>query len=144
MCLDILARYLGSAPNWSSTLANTLSEIVEFSSQAMKTIEKTNILRSSSPSIITDSSPIIVNNKVSKKNKKNLNGISSDQVLKTEKMEIITISDINAAKISYPELLKLQGSVFLSSGTLCGVVGPKALPYLGVNTYCKFYFLFFF
>jgi hypothetical protein len=50
-----------------------------------------------------------------------------------ERLKTVSVNMI-AKEESYSELLKLQGSVFLSSGTICGVIGPKALSVLGVST----------
>jgi hypothetical protein len=47
-----------------------------------------------------------------------------------ERLKTVSV-DMIAKEESYSELLKLQGSVFLSSGTICGVIGPKALSVLG-------------
>ena len=132
MCLDILAKYLGSSPNWTTTLADTLQETVGFSTQVASSIEAAYLLLSSSasPEVLTTATP-----SKSKKSKKEKAG---------PVVEIVSASAIAAAKNSYPELLKLQGSVFLSSGTICGTVGPRSLPYLAVlgpiHTMMTYYF----
>ena len=139
MCLDVLARYLGSSPNWTATLADTLSEVVKFSSQVMGTIQSTDVLRLSSPTVI-DVASTGANGAATpgKKNKKNKN---IETIPTPSDSHVVTAGAIETAKLSFPELLKLQGSAFLSSGTMCGVVGPRALPHLGVN---KFYILDFY
>jgi hypothetical protein len=43
MCLDILARHLGSTPSWSITLMETLAEIVEFSTKVKTIITTTDL-----------------------------------------------------------------------------------------------------
>ena len=157
MCLDILSKYLGSSPNWTVTLSETLAEVVQFSSQVSTCIESTDKLRISQPSSLSSSSSSLTQTpsksttttttttltpkELKKKNKKEL----KEKLNSTSDLESgpdsgtgsgprsVTLSEITAAKSCYPELLKLQGSVFLSSGTMCGVVGPRALPYLGVR-----------
>ena len=156
MCLDILSKYLGSSPNWTVTLSETLAEVVQFSSQVSTCIESTDKLRISQPSTLslsssslshtpskstTTTTTTLTPKELKKKNKKEL----KEKLNSTSDLESgpdsgpgsgsrsVTLSEITAAKSCYPELLKLQGSVFLSSGTMCGVVGPRALPYLGVR-----------
>lgn len=126
MCLDILAKYLGSSPNWTITLADTLKEVVSFSSLVIGSIHSTDILRKSIPSI-----PTATPSKPSKKSKK-----AGTEVVPDLASADASAAAVAAAKQSYPELLKLQGSVFLSSGTICGAVGPRGLPFLAVSTAC--------
>jgi hypothetical protein len=124
MCLDILAKYLGSSPNWTLTLADTLKEVVSFSSLVIGSIQSTDILRKSVPVV-----PPVTPSKSSKKSKKALTEHTDSDVASVE----VSAAAIAAARQSYPELLKLQGSVFLSSGTICGAVGPRGLPFLAVK-----------
>lgn len=122
MCLDILAKYLGSSPNWVVTLADTLAEVVTFSSQVVVSTQAADNLRTSTPTPTTV--PTTTPSK-SKKSKKAL-AVEMD-------VEVISPAAIATAKQSYPELLKLQGSVFLTAGTICGTVGPRGLPFLSVS-----------
>jgi hypothetical protein len=121
MCLDILAKYLGSSPNWTLTLADTLKEVVSFSSLVIGSINSTDILRKSVPVV-----PTVTPSKSSKKSRKS--GTDEPDLASAD----VSAAAIAAARQSYPELLKLQGSVFLSSGTICGAVGPRGLPFLAV------------
>jgi hypothetical protein len=119
MCLDILAKYLGSSPNWVITLADTLAEVVTFSSQVVLSVQSADTLRTSTPTL-TSATATTPKSKKSKK--------ATVQV----DIESVSPAAIAAAKQSYPELLKLQGSVFLTAGTICGTVGPRGLPFLSV------------
>jgi hypothetical protein len=124
MCLDILAKYLGSSPNWTMTLADTLKEVVSFSSLVIGSIHSTDILRKSVPVV-----PTVTASKSSKKSRKSGTEHTEPDLASAE----VTVAAIAAARQSYPELLKLQGSVYLSSGTICGAVGPRGLPFLAVK-----------
>ena len=124
MCLDILAKYLGSSPNWTVTLADTLQEVVSFSSLVIGSIQSADTLRKSVLLVAT-----VTPSKPSKKSKKAAAEQSEHDLAHAEP----SAAAIAAARQSYPELLKLQGSVFLSSGTICGAVGPRGLPYLAVS-----------
>ena len=121
MCLDILAKYLGSSPNWVVTLADTLAEVVTFSSQVVVSTQIADTLRTSTPT------PINVTSTTPSKSK------NSKKAIIVMEVESFTPAVIAAAKQSYPELLKLQGSVFLTAGTICGTVGPRGLPFLSVR-----------
>lgn len=123
MCLDILAKYLGSSPNWVVTLADTLAEVVTFSSQVVVSTQAADNLRTSTPTPISIST---TTPSKSKKSKKAALAVEMD-------VEVISPAAIATAKQSYPELLKLQGSVFLTAGTICGTVGPRGLPFLSVG-----------
>ena len=121
MCLDILAKYLGSSPNWVITLADTLAEVVTFSSQVVLSVHTAETLRTSAPTLTSATATAPFKSKKSKK-----------AAIETN-IESISPAAIAAAKQSYPELLKLQGSVFLTAGTICGTVGPRGLPFLSVS-----------
>lgn len=133
MCLDILAKYLGSSPNWVVTLADTLAEVVTFSSEVVVSTQAADNLRTSTPT------PISIPTTTPSKSKK------SKKALVEMDAEVISPAAIATAKQSYPELLKLQGSVFLTAGTICGTVGPRGLPFLSVRqtgqTHITLYFM---
>ena len=127
MCLDILSKYLGSSPNWTVTLSETLAEVVQFSSQVSTCIESTDKLRISQPSSLSSSSSSLTQTpsksittttttltpkELKKKNKKEL----KEKLNSTSNPESgpdsgpgsgprsVTLSEITAAKSCYPEL----------------------------------------
>lgn len=119
LCIDSLARFLGHDAKWAPIMAEALAEVVDLS---LAICEFTNKIEDTKS--ISSEEAIAEVNKTPSKKKRGAVGVSTAATPSVQANSLRSISN------TYSGLCKLLGSVYLCCGTLCHVIGPRALPVL--------------